>query len=356
VHRATALNAETPLRVLSAGAVVPNDRFYIRNHFGIPPLNAATWRLEVGGLAGRPLSLSLAELRSMPSRTVEVMLECAGNGRSGLNPPTPGEQWGLGAAGLAAWTGVPLTEILAAAAPQPGAREVVFRGADRGRVEGRGGPVHFERSLPVGRLGPAAALLAYAMNGQPLPAAHGYPLRLIVPGWYGVASVKWLTRIELTGRAFDGHFQADRYHISGEPLTLQAVRSLITQPAAGDLAQPGDVVVRGLAWSGAAPITRVEVSIGGQPWQQATLADPGHPHGWCPWELPTRLAERGSITVRARATDAAGRTQPSQPAWNPLGYANSAVHHVQISVGPRRRSPMDAGTLATARVGSQPTS
>ena len=330
VHRADPLNAETPLGMLPGGAVVPRDRFYIRNHFGIPALDAATWRLMIGGLARQPLSLTLADLRSMPAQTVVVTLECAGNGRSGLDPPAPGEQWGLGAVGAAAWTGVPLTEVLAQAAPLAGAREVVFRGADRGPVEGRDGPVHFERSLPISGLGSAGALLAYAMNGQALPAAHGYPLRLIVPGWYGVASVKWLTRIELTDQAFHGHFQADRYCIGGEPLTLQAVRSLITELRPGDPAEPGEVVVCGLAWSGAAPITRVEVSLGGQPWQQATLTDPGQPQGWCSWELLARPEAPGSITVRARATDAAGRTQPSQPAWNPLGYANNSVHHVQI--------------------------
>jgi len=352
VHRADPLNAETPLRELPRGAVVPSDRFYVRNHFGIPALDAAAWRLEVGGLAGRPLSLSVAELRAMPSRTVVVTLECAGNGRSGLDPRAPGEQWGLGAVGAAAWTGVPLTEVFARAAPRPGAREVVFRGADRGPVDGRAGPVHFERSLPVSRLGSAGALLAYAMNGRPLPAAHGYPLRLIVPGWYGVASVKWLTGIELTGRAFDGHFQTDRYHIGGEPLTLQGVRSLITEPRAGEFAGPGEVVVRGLAWSGAAPITRVEVSLGDQPWRQATLTDPGHPHAWCSWELPARVEEPGCVTVRARATDAAGRTQPSEPARNPLGYANNAVHRVQISVRRPRNRPAGPARRAGSRAGA----
>ena len=133
----------------------------------------------------------------MPSRTVVVTLECAGNGRSGLDPRVPGEQWSLGAVGAAAWTGVPLAELLARIAPRACAREVVFSGADCGPVEGRAGPVHFERSVPMSLLGSAGALLAYAMNGQPLPPAHGYPLRLIVPGWYGVASVKWLTRVEL---------------------------------------------------------------------------------------------------------------------------------------------------------------
>ena len=333
VHQADPLNAETPLPLLPGAAVVPSDRFYVRNHFGIPDLDAATWRLEINGLAGWPLSLSLAELRAMSSWTAVVTLECAGNGRSGLEPSVPGEQWGLGAVGTAAWTGVLLTDVLDLAAPLPGALEVVFRGADSGRAEGRDGLVHFERSLPLRYLGSVGALLAYSMNDQPLPKRHGYPLRLIVPGWYGVASVKWLTGIELTGRPFDGHFQVDRYHIGGQPVTLQAVRSVITEPRSGENLEPGDVTVRGMAWSGAASITGVEVSIGDQAWQAATVTGAQHPHGWQSWQLRTRLAGPGRVIVRARAIDAAGRTQPSRPAWNPLGYAANTVHQVMVSVG-----------------------
>lgn len=173
VHRADPLNAETPQAALAGTTAVASDRFYVRNHFAIPDLDPATWRLQVGGLAGRLLSLTLADLRSMPAQTVVATLECAGNGRSALDPAVPGEQWGLGAAGTAAWTGVPLTDVLAAAAQAPGAQEVVFRGADRGQVEGRDGPVHFERSLPVRYLGSAGALLAYAIKpvGRPRSAA-----------------------------------------------------------------------------------------------------------------------------------------------------------------------------------------
>jgi len=332
VHQADPLNAETPLPLLAGAATMARDRFYVRNHFGIPDLDPTSWRLEVGGLAGWPLSLSLAELRAMPSRTAVVTLECAGNGRSGLEPPVPGEQWGLGAVGTAAWTGVLLTDVLDLAAPQPGALQVVFRGADSGRAEGRGGLVHFERSLPMRYPGSAGALLAYSMNGQPLPKRHGYPLRLIVPGWYGVASVKWLTAIEVTGRPFDGHFQVDRYHIDGQPVTLQAVRSVITEPWPGESLEPGDVVVRGLAWSGAAPIIGVEVSIGDWAWRPATLTGEQHPHGWQSWQLRARLEEPGRVVVRARAIDAAGRTQPGLPVWNPLGYAANSVHQVMVSV------------------------
>jgi len=333
VRNADPLNCETPLRGLSGGLVVPNSRFYIRNHFGIPHLDRPRWRLEVGGLVERRLSLDLDRLRAMPSATAVVTLECAGNGRAGLWPPAPGEQWGLGAVSTAEWTGVPLTEVLRQAGVQATAQEVVFRGADSGHVDGHDGRVRFERSLPVSQLGPADALLAYAMNGEELPRHHGYPLRLVVPGWYAVASVKWLTEIQLTSRPFRGHFQVERYHIGGDPLSLQRVRSLITEPAPGTAIEPGEIVIRGLAWSGAAPIARVEVRIGDAPWQPATLAGDRHRHSWQRWELPAHLARPGTVSIQARATDQAGHTQPDRPQWNPLGYANNAIQEVRLAVG-----------------------
>jgi DMSO/TMAO reductase YedYZ molybdopterin-dependent catalytic subunit len=333
VRRAHPLNCETPLPALTGGVVMPNSRFYVRNHFSIPDLDPASWRLHVGGLVQRRLSLGLAQLRAMRSASAVVTLECAGNGRTGLQPTAPGEQWDLGAVSTAEWTGVPLTEVLDRAGVQAATRQVVFRGADRGQVDGRDGRVHFERSLPAGQLAEAGALLAYAMNGEELPVPHGYPLRLVVPGWYAVASVKWLTEIELIDRPFDGHFQVDRYHIDGELLSLQRVRSLIVEPAPGQTVKRGDTMVRGVAWSGAAPIARVEVRIDDAPWQPATLVGERHPHSWQWWELPARLARPGDITIRARATDHAGRTQPDQPQWNPLGYANNAIHEVRVTVG-----------------------
>jgi DMSO/TMAO reductase YedYZ molybdopterin-dependent catalytic subunit len=337
VRRAHPLNCETPLPALIGGAVMPNARFYVRNHFGIPGLDPARWRLNLGGLVDRHLSLGLAQLRAMPSASAVVTLECAGNGRAGLKPSAPGEQWGTGAVSTAEWTGVPLTEVLDRAGVQATAREVVFRGADRGRVDGQGEHVHFERSLPVGQAGHAGALLAYAMNGEALPAWHGYPLRLVVPGWYAVASVKWLTEIELIAQPFRGHFQADRYHINGEPLSLQRVRSLIIEPAPGATTGLGDITIRGVAWSGAAPIAQVEVSIDGAPWQPARLVGEPRRHSWQWWERPARLARPGDITIRARATDMARQTQPGQPPWNPLGYANNAIHEIHLAAA---RSPV----------------
>lgn len=334
VHRAHPLNCETPLPVLTGGVVMPNARFYVRNHFQIPNLDPTEWRLHVQGRVERPLSFSLAQLHALPSATVAVTLECAGNGRSSLQPSVPGEQWGMGAVSTAEWTGVPVREILDRVGVQPDAQEVVFRGADSGDVDGRDVPVHFERSLRIDQLHDGGALLAYAMNGEDLPVHHGFPLRLIMPGWYAVASVKWLTEIEVIDRSFSGHFQVDRYHIDGEPVTLQRVRSVIIEPrVGGPPVEPGDVVIRGVAWSGAAPIARVEVSLDGSPWQPASLIGERRRHSWQWWELPARLSA-GQVVIRARATDLAGRTQPEQPAWNSLGYCNNAIQsmtlHVQV--------------------------
>jgi len=244
--------------------------------------------------------------------------------------------------------------VLDRAGVQATAREVLFRGADRGQVDGQGERVHFERSLPVDLLGQAGALLAYAMNGEELSAQHGYPLRLVVPGWYAVASVKWLARIELIAQPFRGHFQADRYHINGEPLFLQRVRSLIIEPAPGTTAEPGDITVRGVAWSGVAPIARVDVSIGSAPWRPATLVGEPRRHSWQWWELPAHLAGPASVTIRARATDMAGRTQPDQPRWNRLGYANNAVHEVRLAVAGSSGSSGSARELTVAKLSRGP--
>src|SRR6516164_846185 len=340
VHRTRPLNCETSIPALIGGVVMPNARFYVRNHFQTPRLDPASWQLEVSGLVERPLRLSLRELHNMRSETLVATLECAGNGRSAFDPPAEGEQWQLGAVSTAEWTGVPLAEILDRAGLKPQAQEIVFRGADQGNVGDAADPIRFERSLPVTDAGHSGSLLAYAMNGEPLPLEHGHPLRLIVPGWYAVASVKWLTEIEVTGAPFTGFFQAKRYvyetrrdgTVTREPVRLQQVRSVITQPSAGQEVPAGDLVVRGVAWSGAAPIDKVEISIGTGPWQNARLIGPRHRHSWQWWELLTRIDGPGQTTLRARATDLAGRTQPERPHWNRLGYGGNAVHNVPVLV------------------------
>ena len=339
-QRADPLNCETSMAAFIGGIVMPTAHFYVRNHFRIPALDPTTWRLEVDGLVGRPLSLSLRDLQKMRSETLMVTLECAGNGRSLLDPPTDGEQWGLGAVSTAEWAGVPLRNVLERAGVDTGAREVVFRGADGGTVAARDGVTRFERSLTVDVARDSGSLLAYAMNGEALPPEHGHPVRLVVPGWYGVASVKWLTEIEVIGSAFTGFFQSDRYffewqrsgEVVKEPLTLQRVRSVITEPASNVDVEPGELAVRGVAWSGSAPIQRVEVSVGGGAWEAARLVGERLGHSWQRWELITRTPGAGPTTLRARATDQAGHTQPEQPEWNRLGYGSNAIQEVPVRV------------------------
>jgi DMSO/TMAO reductase YedYZ molybdopterin-dependent catalytic subunit len=324
------LNAEVDLPA-QVGVITPTTRFYVRNHFDIPQLDPATWRLSIGGLVDRPLSLSLAELRRLSSRSLIVTLECAGNGRALLDPPVNGEQWQLGAVSTAEWTGVPLAELLDRAGAGHNAREVVFRGADRGTPQGQPGAIRFERSLPLDAARNADVLLAYAMNGDPLPGEHGFPLRLVVPGWYGMASVKWLGEIEVTDRLFTGFFQVDRYVVESDPLSRIRVRALITEPADGATLPRGDLLIRGLAWSGRASVARVDVAVG-DTWTEARLLDEPLRYAWRRWELPTRVDDVGGVVLRARATDASGDTQPDRPFWNRLGYGNNVVQSVRVTV------------------------
>lgn len=338
VQRADPLNCETPLGALIGEITMPTSHFYVRNHFPIPRLDPETWRLSIAGLVHERVSMSLQDLRNLPSESVVATIECAGNGRVLLRPAVEGEPWALGAVSTAEWTGVPLVDVLERARPKAEADHVVFKGADRGTAGGHNDVIRFERSLTLAEARDSGALLAYAMNGERLPSRHGFPLRLIVPGWYGVASVKWLADIELTDHAFDGFFQAERYfyewerngRLIREPVTQQRVRALITEPVHDQTVAAGDVAVRGLAWSGIAPIARVELSINGGAWQPTHLLGESRQHCWQRWELLTRLMDPGSTAIRARATDLAGRTQPEQPEWNRLGYGSNPIQEITV--------------------------
>jgi len=336
------LNCETPTPAPPSGLLTPADRFYLRNHFPIPVLDAAAWRLSISGLVREPLELSLDELRKMPADTFVATLECAGNGRTQFSPVPDGAQWQLGAVGTAEWAGVRLDEVLDRAGIQSGASELVFRGADRGAVDGSQEPVWFERSLAVDDARESGALLAYSMNGEPLPVRHGAPLRLVVPGWYAVASVKWLTDIRVASAAFDGHFQTGHYMyelprgetLVREPVRMQRVRALITEPRAGQRLSGGELTVRGVAWSGAAPIARVQVSVAGGAWQDARLTGESSTHGWQRWEHLAQVSHQGETMIRARATDLVGQTQPMQPEWNRRGYGGNFIHELCVHLEP----------------------
>jgi DMSO/TMAO reductase YedYZ molybdopterin-dependent catalytic subunit len=336
VHQAESLNCETPPALLG-GDVTPTAQFYRRSHFPMPLLDETAWRLDVGGMVRQPLSLSLHDLTQLPAETAVVTLECAGNGRTLFRPQAPGVQWAFGAVGTAEWTGPLLADVLARAGIERGACEVIFGGADLGTVEASPDPIRFERSLPVRDALESGALLAYAMNGHPLPVRHGYPLRLVVPGWYAVASVKWLTDIRVVADPFDGFFQNTHYVYewdrrgtgAREPIRLQQVRAVITRPATGQELACGTVTVRGVAWSGAAPVARVDVSVADGPWQKARLVGVPSAHGWQQWEFLASGLAPGETRIRARAADMAGRVQPEQPEWNRLGYAANFIHEVR---------------------------
>lgn len=329
------LVAETRLD-LQSEKVTPNDRWFIRNHYDVPRLDATSWRLSIKGGVDRPRQLSLDDLRALPSRQIPAVLECAGNARSFLPPPTEGNPFNYGAVSAASFTGVALADVLSSAGLRNGVREIVFRGADRGFEKNVGKEINFERSLPLEIAMHPDTILAYAMNGEPLPNDHGYPLRVVVPGWYGVASVKWLLEIEAITEPFGGYFQKLRYIMPGgpepSPLQERRVRAVFTAPEDGSTLKAGRIEVRGLAWSGNDPVTRVDVSYdGGQTWQPAELEQPESPYSWQRWRVAWS-ANAGTHDLRVRATDARGRTQPERAEWNLLGYANNGIQHRVVRV------------------------
>jgi sulfane dehydrogenase subunit SoxC len=304
-------------------------------------VDPAAWRLSVDGRVGRELSLSLEDLRSRPTVTLAVTLECAGNGRAHLSPRPLSQPWLLEAVGTAAWTGTPLRGLLEEAGVDDGAAEVLFRGLDRG-VEG-GEEQHFERSLPLAEALREEVLLAHAMNGQPLPPQHGFPLRLVVPGWYGMTSVKWLERITVLDQPFEGYQQARGYRLrqtpeeEGEPVSRMLPRSLMVPPGIPDFAtrertlEPGPCTLRGRAWSGFGPVKRVEVSAnGGATWSNARLGPQVSEWAWHSWEWDWEPREPGAYELCCRATDSAGNAQPLEPPWNLGGYANNEVQRVPV--------------------------
>jgi DMSO/TMAO reductase YedYZ molybdopterin-dependent catalytic subunit len=339
VVREEPLNAESPL-AQQVGHITPVERFYIRSHFGLDQApSAAGYRLEVGGAVAQPLSLSLDDVLNLPRRSLISTMECAGNGRKYLEPRVPGEQWDVGAVSTAEWTGASLSDVLEKAIVEPDAVEVLFAGVDRGPSPVDQAPIAFERSLPMEQARHSDILLCYAMNGAPLTDPHGAPLRLVVPGWYGMASVKWLSSIQVLRQPFEGAYQKARYVIDRgdgappEPLGAIRMRALITQPPGGvEVAREG-LVLRGFAWSGSSPVAAVEISDDdGRTWQPADLADPVSPLAWRPWQLQWVPSASGPVTLMARARDERGLAQPLDPDWNVHGYGNNAVQRVQVTV------------------------
>ncbi|MFD5099265.1 sulfite oxidase [Streptomyces albidochromogenes] len=343
-----ARNHGLPLEALRYD-VTPPGLHYVLVHYDIPATASEDWLLTVGGRVRRPLTLDLPTLRSFPAVTLRVTMECAGNGRARLAPRPVSQPWLVEAVGTAEWTGVPLRLLLDEAGVGADAVEAVFGGADHG-VE-RGVEQDYRRSLPlaVASGGDPPVLVAYGMNGSPLPPQHGRPLRLVVPGWYGMAHVKWLRDITLTDTPFTGFQQSVAYRYRqeaddpGEPVTRIEPRALMVPPGFPDfmsrtrVVRPGPVPLEGRAWSGYGEVERVEVSTDdGRSWGEAELAPPdGNVWAWRRWRT-SWAAGPGRHVLSVRATDATGRTQPVEQPWNRGGFGNNLVQRVPVLCVPER--------------------
>jgi DMSO/TMAO reductase YedYZ molybdopterin-dependent catalytic subunit len=337
-----ARNHGMPLEALRY-PITPAGLHYLLIHYDIPDVDADGWALSIEGRVARPLSLTLADLRQRPAHEMTSTMECAGNGRALLAPHVVSQPWLLEAVGNANWKGVPVKAILEEADLLDDAVEVVFTGLDRG-VE-KGVEQSYQRSLERDVALADDVLLAYEMNGEPLLPQHGFPLRLLVPGWYGMTNVKWLTAITVVNEPFDGyqHTAAYRYRDNeedeGTPVTRMVPRALMVPPGIPDFntrertVPAGPCPLEGRAWSGWAPISRVEVSAdGGETWADADLEPLESRWGWRGWRYEWAANEAGEYVLCCRAHDEAGNVQPDEAAWNLGGYSNNSPQRITVTV------------------------
>ncbi|MGH9495972.1 MAG: sulfite oxidase [Candidatus Sulfotelmatobacter sp.] len=333
---------ETPVQYFNTW-LTPVPHFFVRNHMHEPiEVGAEDWRLTIGGEVEKPFTLTLKDLSKIESRSVVNTFECAGNGRGLYRPQVPGIQWGKGAVGTARFSGPRLRDVLQRAGLKPSGKHVMFRGLDE--VPGKVPP--FIRSIPIEKALDADTLIATHMNGSPLTKHHGFPARALMPGWIGAASCKWLTEIKLLDSEFVGNFMSAGYRLPntpvkpGEavkpedthPVTALKVKSVISGPRDGSAVKAGKISVQGAAWAGEANIVKVDVSTdGGASWNAAILGQDHAHYAWRLWRYDFK-GKAGSCSIRSRATDSQGHTQPDTPVWNPSGYLYNAVDEIKIHV------------------------
>jgi DMSO/TMAO reductase YedYZ molybdopterin-dependent catalytic subunit len=346
LHNDRPEDLETPVRYYDTW-LTPVDVFYVRQHIPRPaPIDAGGYRLAVNGMVSKPLNLTLADLQRLPQQTIPATLECSGNGRAFFRPQVPGIQWSRGAVGNAEWSGPRVSDVLALAGADNAAPFLEIDGADIGV----GGTPDFIRSMAMKKAMDPSTVLALRMNGQPIPDIHGFPARLIVPGWCGASFVKWVTRLSPAAARHNGFFMNPAYRFPKtavapggaanaadlEPIEGMPVKSTITAPEDQAAVALGPIVIRGFAWAGEEAIERVEVSTdGGSRWSDAELSPQKLRFAWRLFQLRWQPANPGYYTILSRATDSSGRVQPVVPLWNPSGYLYNAIDRVGVKVEKR---------------------
>ena len=338
-------NLESPCSIFDS-YLTPEHLFYVRNHFPMPRIELDTWRLRVEGCVEQVRDFTYAEILAMPARTVVATLECAGNSRAFLPEPSKGVQWKLGAVGNAEWTGVPLSELLARAGLEDRATDIVLEGADAGEIAEEPktpGIIRYARSLPLSKAVSSDVLVAYRMNGRELSPEHGFPVRAVVPGWYGMASVKWLERILVSDRAFGGYFETFEYSrwerrdgmATLVPLRVGEVKAEIAAPAASSVLKTATACrIHGAAWAGESEISAVEVSVdNGRTWNRARLLDTPRSYCWVRWDYSwTTPPQSSRATLLAKATAKDGRSQPFEHREDDRHYAVHEVLRIPVEV------------------------
>ena len=353
-----------------ADYLTPIEHFFVRTHVYVPSINLNEWRLNIGGSVATPLAVTMDELKKLPSVELVSVLECAGNGRAFYQPTVPGLQWGHGAVGNARWRGVRLADVLKRAGLKPSAREILFDGAD----VPLGAMPDFQRSIPVSKALDPNTLLAFEMNGEPLPAKHGFPLRVVAPGWAGDSWVKWVTSIRVLNQEYDqehdSFWMKSAYRHPGHPVapgvavpadrmqsvTNLRIKSVIASPLDGTQLDPArPATIRGVAW-GSDPVTSVEVSVdGGRTWKPAALnSNQKTRFGWRQWEFSWTPPEAAYYTILARARDASGNTQPLDQEWNQSGYLWNVVPRVRVNVGDAVPAPAVTSQVTSSQAPPPP--
>lgn len=340
-------NLESPVNVIDSW-ITPNNLFFIRNHLPYPDISIENWSLIIDGEVNSSKSISYDELVQMSHIFKFVTIECSGNKRGLMEPPASGDQFMTGTIGNAKWKGVPLLNILDSVGIRENVKEIIFTGSDSGFRPDMSEKVNFVRSLPYDRNLLGECILALYMNDEPLPFEHGFPLRLIVPGWHGMAHVKWINRITASSTEFKGPFQAiDYVYLTNEddfsnavPVRENKINSIITSPGNGEIIKPGNITIKGIAWNGGSrTVSKVQVSTDkGTNWADARLTSPEHvPYTWTFWEFTWAVNQAGHYSILAKAEDSSGNKQPRHAAWNVKGYSNNSIHKIDVII-PIQRS------------------